>query len=60
LTQRLGKVEDFRILKWETLGADTMHFTVYVDGYDSADQPIWMDVQHVGSEWRVDSVEHHR
>jgi hypothetical protein len=60
LTQRLGKVEDFRILKWETLGADTMYFTVYVDGYDSADQPIWMDVQHVGSEWRVDSVEHHR
>ena len=60
LKQRLANATDFRILKYENLGPDTMHFTVYVDGYSQADQPIWMDIRRVGNEWRADSVEHHR
>ena len=60
LRDRLANATGIRILKYETLGPDTMHFTVYVDGYSQADQPIWMDIHRDGNEWRADTTEHHR
>jgi hypothetical protein len=58
--QRLSKATGFHILKFEMLGDDTTHFTVYIDGFDQPDQPVWMDMKRIGNEWKSDAVEYPR
>ena len=58
--QRLGKATGFQILKYESSDPDRMHFTVYVDGFDQSEQPLWMDVRRINGEWKSDAPEYHR
>ncbi|MGA2557816.1 MAG: hypothetical protein ABSG04_16220 [Verrucomicrobiota bacterium] len=58
--QRLSKATGFQILKFEMLGDDTTHFTVYIHGFDPPDQPVWMDMKQIGGGWKSDAAEYHR
>jgi hypothetical protein len=56
----LNKATGFQILKTEMLSGGDAHFTVYIDGLDPSDQPMWMDMKKIGEEWKSDASEHHR
>ena len=58
--QGLANASGFEILKTEALGQGDAHLTVYIDGFDQSDQPLWMDFQQIGNEWKSSSSEHHR
>ncbi len=58
--QRLGQVTGFEILNVQMFSEDQAHFTVYIDGMDQPDQPLWMDMQRIGGQWKSDAAEYHR
>jgi len=58
--QGLTNATGFQILKLEWLAEDRAHFSVYIDGFDQPDQPLWMDMKKIGNEWKSDASEHHR
>jgi cell division protein FtsB len=58
--QGLSLATGFQILKIEMLAADDAHLTVYIDGFNQSDQPMWMEMKQVGEEWKADAYEHHR
>lgn len=58
--QGLSKATGIQILNMQMFSQDEAHFTVYINGFEQSDQPLWMDVKRIGSEWKVDASEHHR
>ena len=58
--QRLSKATGFQILNIQMFSADEAHFTVYINGFDQPDQPLWMDMRRIGNEWKSDAPEYHR
>lgn len=58
--QRLDKATGFQILNVQMFSENEAHFTVYINGFDQPDQPLWMDMRRIGGEWKSDSAEYHR
>jgi hypothetical protein len=56
----LGKATGVQILNIQMFSADEAHFTVYINGFDQSDQPLWLDLKRVAGEWKSDASEHHR
>jgi hypothetical protein len=58
--RRLANATGFQILNVQMFSADEAHFTVYINGFDQPDQPLWMDMKRVNGEWKSDASEYHR
>lgn len=58
--QRLDKATGFQILNIQMFSEEEAHFTVYINGFDQPDQPLWMDMKRIGGEWKSDASEYHR
>jgi hypothetical protein len=58
--QRLDQATGFQILNIQMFSEDQAHFTVYINGFDQPDQPLWMDMRKIGGEWKSDTAEYHR
>jgi hypothetical protein len=58
-TQRLAKATGFEILNIQ-MSENEAHFTVYVNGFDQPDQPLWMDMKLIDGQWKSDASEFHR
>lgn len=56
----LSKATGVQILNIQMFSPDEAHFTVYINGFDQPDQPLWMDLKRIGGEWKSDAYEHHR
>lgn len=58
--QRLAKATGFQILNTQMFSENEAHFTVYINGFDQPDQPLWLDMRRIGGEWKSDGAEYHR
>lgn len=58
--ERLSKAAGVQILNIQMFSPDEAHFTVYFNGIDHPDQPLWMDMKRIGGEWKSDASEHRR
>lgn len=58
--RRLENATGFQILKQQTSAADSIHYTVLVDGLPHPEQPLWLDVKKIGNEWKCDGPMYHR
>src|SRR5581483_2360457 len=53
----LTNVTDLQILKYEVQdNSNRIHLTVYFDGLEQKDQPLWIDAQRLGDQWKLDSM----
>jgi hypothetical protein len=58
--QRLDQVTGFEILNIQMFSETEAHFTVYINGFDQPNQPLWMDMKKIGGEWKSDAAPYHR